>query len=150
MKSSKYFSLVSNRAWPIKVFLGRYRCFSIFIADIRCRYQYFCITQAVSILPHEAGAILPSAKHFQTTVKDITVHFFFRPHKQRKYFHKLQWFYEARYTLLFCLVKQNIRSWSYFCHQPNMFGWTGHMTSLDSMTVSADCDICKWVSLIDK
>jgi len=24
------------------------------------------------------------------------------------------------------------------------------MTSLDSMTVSVDCAICKWVSLIDK
>jgi len=32
-------------------FLDRYQCFSIFIANIRCRY--FCITQAVSILPNE-------------------------------------------------------------------------------------------------
>ena len=31
-----------------------------------------------------------------------------------------------------------------------MIGWTGHMTSLDSLTVSVDCDICKWVSLIGK
>jgi len=23
-----------------------------------------------------------------------------------------------------------------FCNQPNMTGWTGHMTSLDSLTVS--------------
>ena len=46
---------------------------------------------------------------------------------------------EAKYTLL-----------ELFCHQPNMIGWTGHMTSLDSVTVSVDCDICKWVSLMDK
>jgi len=31
-----------------------------------------------------------------------------------------------------------------------MIGWTGHMTSLDSLTVLVDCDIYKWVSLIDK
>ena len=33
-----------------------------------------------------------------------------------------------------------------FCHQPNMIGWTGHMTSFWQL----DCNICKWVSLIDK
>ena len=37
-----------------------------------------------------------------------------------------------------------------FCHQPNMIASTGHMTSLDSLFVSVDCDICKWVSLIGK
>jgi len=46
---------------------------------------------------------------------------------------------EAKYTLL-----------ELFCHQPNMTGGTSHMTSLDSLTVSVDCDMCKWVGLIDK
>jgi len=32
---------------------------------------------------------------------------------------------EAKYTLL-----------ELFFHQPNMIGWTGHMTSLDSLTTS--------------
>ena len=47
--------------------------------------------------------------------------------------------FEAKYTLL-----------GLFRHQLNMIGRTGHMASLDSLTVSVDCDICKWVSLIDK
>ena len=46
---------------------------------------------------------------------------------------------EAKYTLM-----------ELFCHQMNIIGWTGHMTSFDSMTVSFDCDVCKWFSLIDK
>jgi len=36
------------------------------------------------------------------------------PHKQRKELHKLQSLYEAKYTLQFCLVRQNTHSWSYF------------------------------------
>jgi len=59
------------RARPISFVWTDTDVFQIFIADIQCRYRYFCITQAVSILPHEVkittpGAILPSAKHFQT------------------------------------------------------------------------------------
>jgi len=46
---------------------------------------------------------------------------------------------EAKYTYL-----------ELFYHQLNMIGWTDHMTSLESLTVSVDCDIRKWVSLKDK
>jgi len=45
--------------------------------------------------------------------------------------------HEAKYILL-----------ELFCHEPNKIGSTGHMTSLDSITVSAD--VCKRLSLIDK
>jgi len=43
------------RARPVSFFLGRYRCFWFFIADVQC--QYFCITQAISILPDEAAVL---------------------------------------------------------------------------------------------
>jgi len=39
----------------------------------------------------------------------------------------LQLFHEAKYALL-----------ELFCHQLNMIGWTGDVTSLDSMTVPVD------------
>jgi len=51
--------------------------------------------------------------------------------------------HEAKYTFL-----------ELFCHQLNVIGQTGHMTSLDGMTVSVDCDVYewlkKWLTLIDK
>ena len=31
-----------------------------------------------------------------------------------------------------------------FCHQPYMIGWSGHMTSLDSMTVSIAANGSVW------
>jgi len=50
-----------------------------FIADNR--YEYFCITQAVSILPHKAKQTLLElfclqSNIFKLQLKDITVHFF--------------------------------------------------------------------------
>jgi len=83
--------------------------------------------------------------------KTLQCIFFFRPHKQTKSFHKLQLFYEARwrYTLLLCLVRQNIHSWSYFTTSRT---WLAELVTWHVWTVTAsvDCDICKWVSLIDK
>jgi len=42
--------ILESQSLTNKVFVGRYQCFYFFIADNR----YFCITQTVSILPHEA------------------------------------------------------------------------------------------------
>ena len=121
---------------------------------------------------------------FKLQLEGITVHFFFRPHKQKNiytcynsekadcdsdklrtssaYFALLRQnihFYEAKYTLwqgkIYLMRRQNIpyeakyTLLELFCHQPNMIGWTSHITSLDSMTVSVHCDIYKWLSLID-
>jgi len=55
---------------------------------------------------------LPSGKHFQTTAERHYSAFFSLSHIYKENnFHKLQLFYEAKYTLL-----------KLFCHQPNIIG----------------------------
>jgi len=95
------------------------------------------------------GAILPSAKHFQTTAERHYSAYFPSGHIKKII---------AQVTIILwgkicspvmpCESKHTLLE--LFCHQANMVGWTGHMTSLDSLTVSGDCDICKWVNVIDK
>jgi len=55
---------------------------------------------------------LPLAKHFQITTERHYSAFLSLGHVKK--ISQLQLFYEAKYTLLFCLMKQNKHSWSYF------------------------------------
>ena len=93
------------------------------------------------------GAILPSAKHFQTATERYFSAYFSSGFIKKIISQVTIILWGKIYTLVLP-CEANYTLLELFCHQPNMIGWTGHMTSLDSLTVSVDCDICKWVSLI--
>jgi len=92
------------------------------------------------------GAILPSVKHFQTTAERHYSAYFSSAHiNQANNFTSYNYFMRQNIRSCFALWGK-IYSPGAILHQPNMIGWTGHMTSLDSLTVSVDWDICKWIS----
>jgi len=103
--------------------------------------QYlFCLVRQNN---HSWGYFALSQTFSNYSWKTLQCIFSFRPHEQRKWFHKLQLFYEARYILLLCLVKQNIHSWSYFATSQTWLAelvtwqvWTAWLSQLTVTSVN--------------
>jgi len=142
-----------TRARPLKFFCADtdvfYFTLPITDADIfvLLKQYLFCL---MSQNKHSWSYFAFSQKFSSCSWKALQSILFFRSHEPKKIISQVTiilWgkiytsilTHEAKYTFL-----------ELFCHQLNMIGWTAYMTSLDSMTVPVDYDVCKWLSLIDK
>ena len=86
-------------------------------ADTNVFHFSLPISDIFVVLKQDLFCLQPNI--FQLQLKDIAVHVFFRPHKQRKLFHKLYYFMRQN-TVLPCEAKYILLK--LFCHQPNMIG----------------------------
>ena len=122
--------------------------------NFHCRYWHFYITQAVSILPKRQNkhswAILPLAKHFQTTAERHYTEYFSSGHiNQENNFTSYNYFMRQNIHSCFALWgKIYIAGAIFLPVEHDWLNWSHD--SLDSLTVSVDCDIRTWVSLIDR